>query len=170
MVLLEVCLLGCGGTMPTPERHLTALWTRYNGSGLLIDCGEGTQVSMRAQHLSFHAIDAICLTHFHADHVCGLPGLLLSMGLSGRTEPVHMIGPEGLEIVVRCLQVVAPRLPFPLVFHELTQPEEELDVAGLRVTAFAADHSVPCYGYALEVRRSRRFLPEQARALNVPTP
>lgn len=79
-LMLDICLLGTGGMMPLPRRALTALMARYNGSSLLIDCGEGTQVSIREQGWSFHPIDVICITHFHGDHISGLPGLLLSMG------------------------------------------------------------------------------------------
>ena len=86
--MLDVCLLGAGGMMPLPKRALTALMTRYNGSSLLIDCGEGTQVSIREQGWSFHPIDTICITHFHGDHISGLPGLLLSMGKE-RANPDH---------------------------------------------------------------------------------
>ena len=90
--MLDVCLLGTSGMMPLPRRALTALMTRFNGSSLLIDCGEGTQVSIREKGFSMHAIDTICLTHVHGDHVSGLPGLLLSMGNAERTEPITMTG------------------------------------------------------------------------------
>lgn len=76
--MLDVCLLGTGGMMPLPYRKLTALMTRYNGSNLLIDCGEGTQVAIREKGWSVHDLDVICFTHYHADHISGLPGLLLS--------------------------------------------------------------------------------------------
>ncbi len=91
--MLEVCLLGTGGMMPLPNRWLTALMTRLNGSSLLIDCGEGTQVAIREKGWSFHDIDVICFTHYHGDHISGLPGLLLSMGNAERREPVTLIGP-----------------------------------------------------------------------------
>ena len=97
----EVCLLGTSGMMPLPGRFLTSAMTRYNGSGLLIDCGEGTQVALRKRGFSCHDIDTILITHTHGDHVSGLPGLLLSMGNAERTEPVRIIGPKGTEAVVR---------------------------------------------------------------------
>ena len=92
--MLDVCLLGTGGMMPLPYRKLTALMTRYNGSNLLIDCGEGTQVAIREKGWSVHDLDVICFTHYHADHISGLPGLLLTLGNAERTRPVHMIGPK----------------------------------------------------------------------------
>ena len=106
--MLDVCLLGTSGMMPLPRRALTALMTRFNGSSLLIDCGEGTQVSIREKGFSMHAIDTICLTHVHGDHVSGLPGLLLSMGNAERTERLTIIGPKGMKKVVESLLVVAP--------------------------------------------------------------
>ena len=91
--MLDVCLVGTGGMMPLPRRWLTALMTRYNGSSLLIDCGEGTQVAVKEKGWSFKPIDVICFTHYHGDHISGLPGLLLTMGNADRTEPLTLIGP-----------------------------------------------------------------------------
>jgi len=112
--MLEICLLGTGAMMPLPDRKLAALLMRRNGRLLLVDCGEGTQVAVRQSGWSLARIDAICLTHFHADHVAGLPGLLLTMGACGRSEPVLITGPAGLEWVVRSLRVIAPELRFEL--------------------------------------------------------
>ena len=86
--MIDVCLLGTGGMMPLPGRALTALYTRYDGRAILIDCGEGTQTAMREASLRFKCIDAIFITHFHADHMSGLPGLLLTLGNEGRA-PDH---------------------------------------------------------------------------------
>ena len=121
--------------MPLPYRRLTALMTRYNGSNLLIDCGEGTQVAIKEKGWSFKPIDVICFTHYHADHISGLPGLLLTMGNTDRTEPLTMIGPKGLERVVSALRVIAPELPFPIEFIELANPKEEITIAGYRIQA-----------------------------------
>ena len=134
--MLDVCLLGTGGMMPLPGRRLTALMTRYNGSSLLIDCGEGTQVAIKEKGWTFKPIDAICFTHYHADHISGLPGLLLTMGNTDRREPLTMIGPKGLERVVNSLRVICPELPFPIVFHEVTAPEEVIEMNGYKITAF----------------------------------
>ena len=96
--MLDVCLLGSGGMMPLPYRRLTALMARYNGNSILIDCGEGTQVAIKEKGWSFKPIDVICFTHYHADHISGLPGLLLTLGNAERTEPLVMIGPKGLYV------------------------------------------------------------------------
>ena len=111
--MLDVCLLGTAGMMPLPNRWLTSLMTRYNGNDLLIDCGEGTQIAMKEKGWSPKPIGIICFTHYHADHISGLPGLLLTMGNAERTEPVVMIGPPGLERVVNAMRVIAPELPSP---------------------------------------------------------
>ena len=166
--MLDVCLLGTGGMMPLPRRWLTALMTRYNGSSLLIDCGEGTQVAVKEKGWSFKPIDVICFTHFHADHISGLPGLLLTMGNADRTEPLTLIGPRGLERVVTALRVIAPELPFPIICRELSQPEENISIAGYEITAFRVKHNVVCYGYTLEIPRAGKFDPERAKKQEIP--
>lgn len=166
--MLDVCLLGTGGMMPLPRRALTSLMVRYNGSSILIDCGEGTQISIRQQGWSFHSIDAICFTHYHADHISGLPGLLLGIGNSERTKPLLMIGPKRLEYVVNALRVIAPELPFDIQFKELTEPEENFEVCGLNFSAFRVNHGVTCYGYSMSVDRGGKFDPVRAKAAEIP--
>lgn len=166
--MLDVCLLGCGGMMPLPYRWLTSLMARYNGSSILIDCGEGTQIAVKEQGWSFKPIDVICFTHYHADHISGLPGLLLTMGNAERTEPLLMVGPKGLERVVNALRVIAPELPFEIEFHELSEPEEVIEVHGYRIRAFKVNHNVICYGYNIEIDRIGKFNVEEARKLDIP--
>ena len=166
--MLDVCLLGCGGMMPLPRRWLTALMTRYNGRSLLIDCGEGTQIAIKEKGWSFKPIDIICFTHFHGDHISGLPGLLLTMGNADRTEPLTLVGPKGLEKVVNALRIIAPELPFPLKFIELQQPLQTLELYGYKITAFKVNHNVVCYGYTLEILRQGKFSPERAKEQNIP--
>lgn len=166
--MIDVCLLGTGGMMPLPQRALTSLMVRYNGSSILIDCGEGTQVAVKRCGWSFKPIDVICFTHFHADHISGLPGLLLTLGNAERTEPLLMIGPKKLERVVNSLRVIAPELPFPILFHELQEPEERIAFRDLTIRAFRVNHNVTCYGYNIELERAGRFDIEKARANQVP--
>ena len=165
--MLELCLLGCGGMMPLPGRKLTALMARYNGKSILIDCGEGTQVAIREKGWSFKPIDVICFTHYHGDHISGLPGLLLTLGNAQRTEPLLLIGPKGLERVVNALRVIAPDLPFPLEFRELHEKEETIELDGYRIRAFRVNHNVICYGYSLEIDRAGKFDVERAKANGV---
>lgn len=166
--MLDVCLLGCGGMMPLPRRWLTALMTRYNGSNLLIDCGEGTQVAIKEKGWTFKPIDIICFTHYHGDHISGLPGLLLTMGNADRTEPLTLIGPRGLERVVTALRVIAPDLPFEIRYLEITKPEEVFEINGYRITAFKVNHNVLCYGYTLEILRKGKFSAERAKEQEIP--
>ncbi len=166
--MLDVCLLGTGGMMPLPRRRLTSLMLRLNGKGLLIDCGEGTQVAIREQGWSFHDIDVICFTHYHADHISGLPGLLLSIGNAERTEPVTLIGPKGLIRTVEALRTIAPELPFELEFIEIREPAEEFNLCGFRIETFKCNHNVLCYGYTVNVDRQGKFDPEKAAANDVP--
>ena len=166
--MLDLCLLGCGGMMPLPRRWLTALMTRYNGSSLLIDCGEGTQVAIKEKGWSFKPIDVICFTHYHGDHISGLPGLLLTMGNADRTEPLTLVGPKGLERVVNALRVIAPELPFEIKFIEVTKPFEVLELNGYRISAFRVNHNVICYGYTIEILRQGKFSPERAREQEIP--
>lgn len=166
--MLDVCLLGTGGMMPLPGRWLTACYTRFNGSALLIDCGEGTQIALKAAGWSCHDIDVICFTHFHGDHISGLPGMLLSMGNADRTEPVTLIGPKGLESVVGKLRVIAPELPFELKFIEIETPEETIEINGYILKAYKVSHNITCYGYSQIIKRAGRFMPEKAQENEVP--
>ena len=166
--MLDICLLGTGGMMPLPGRFLTSLMTRYNGSNLLIDCGEATQIAIKKKGWVFKPIDVVCFTHYHADHISGLPGLLLTMGNAERTEPLTLIGPRGLERVVNALRCIAPELPFPLVFHELTDPVEKIEICGYQITAFKVQHNVLCYGYTLEIPRKGKFDAARAKAQGIP--
>jgi ribonuclease Z len=154
--------------MPLPRRWLTALMTRYNGSSLLIDCGEGTQIAIKEKGLSFKPIDVICFTHYHGDHISGLPGLLLTMGNADRREPLLLIGPKGLERVVNALRVIAPELPFEIQYREINGAQEVFEEHGYRITAFRVNHNVLCYGYTIEILRQGKFSAENAKALGIP--
>ena len=166
--MLDVCLLGTGGMMPLPYRWLTSLMVRYNGSSLLIDCGEGTQIAIKEKGWSFKPIDVICFTHYHGDHISGLPGMLLTMGNADRTEPLTLIGPKGLERVVNALRVIAPELPFKINYVEITEPEQTFEINGYRLKAFRVNHNVLCYGYTFEIDRAGKFDVERANAGGVP--
>ncbi|WP_130836145.1 ribonuclease Z [Lachnoclostridium sp. Marseille-P6806] len=172
--MLDICLLGTGGMMPLPYRWLTSLMVRYNGISLLIDCGEGTQIAMKKKGWSPKPIDVVCFTHYHADHISGLPGLLLSMGNAERTEPLLLIGPKGLERVVNSLRVIAPELPFALRFHELSGNEETIrfperrDFRDFHIHAFRVNHNVLCYGYFIQIDRNGQFDVARAESLNIP--
>ena len=161
--MLDVCLLGTAGMMPLPNRWLTALSLKYNGSNILIDCGEGTQIAMKEAGINFKPIDILCITHFHADHISGLPGLLLTMGNAERSEPLTLIGPKGLTRVVTALRTIAPELPFEIKCIELNEQDEYFEMNGYHIHAFRVKHAVLCYGYSVEIKRSGRFSVERAK-------
>jgi ribonuclease Z len=169
--MIDVALLGTGGTMPLPERFLNSLMLRCGGALTLVDCGEGTQVSLKMLGWGFRAVGAILITHFHADHVGGLPGMLLMIGNSGRgaDEPLTILGPPGLGRVVEGLRVIAPVLPYPVVIRELTgDPADTVAVGGMTLRAAWGEHELPCLAYRFDLPRGRAFEPDRARALGLP--
>lgn len=166
--MLEVCLLGTGGMLPLPYRYLTSLMLKAEGSQLLIDCGEATQIAIKKHEYSTNPIDYILITHFHADHISGLVGLLLSIGNSDRTEPITIAGPQGIKKVVESLLIIAPVLPFKLKYIELTEEYGELTLGAYRIEYFKLKHRIPCIGYNIYLDRLPEFLPEKAKENNVP--
>jgi len=166
--MLDVTLLGTGGMVPLPGRFLTSLMARWGGKAVLVDCGEGTQVAIRAAGLGFKHIGALCLTHFHADHIAGLPGLLLSIGNAGRTEPLKIIGPRYVGQVVDCLRVIAPQLPFAVEYLEIEGDNSAFALGDLTISAQLVEHRIPCYAYRLDLRRQPKFDVDKARRLNIP--
>ncbi len=165
--MLDICLLGTGGMMPLPYRWLTALMARFNGTSILIDCGEGTQIAMKEKGWSPKPIDIMCFTHYHADHISGLPGMLLTMGNAEKTSPLFIIGPKGLARVVNALRVVAPELPFEINYLEITEAEQVFEFDGFRIEAFRVNHNVLCYGYNIVVSRKGKFQLDKALALGL---
>lgn len=129
--MLDVCLLGSGGMMPLPYRWLTSLMVRYNGSSLLMTAGKEHRLRSRRRGGAKTDRCDLILTHFHGDHISGLPGLLLTMGNAERTEPLTLIGPKGLERVVNALRVIAPELPFELKFLEIEGATQTFELKGI---------------------------------------
>jgi len=150
-----------------PYRWLTSLMMRYNGHGILIDCGEGTQIAMKEKGWSPKPIDIMCFTHYHADHISGLPGMLLTMGNAERTEPLLLIGPKGLQRVVSALRVIAPELPFEIEYLELTENSQVISFPDFKLEAFRVNHNVVCYGYNMIIDRVGKFQVEKALELGL---
>ena len=167
--LIDVCLLGTGGMMPLPNRWLTALLLRFNGKMILIDCGEGTQIPLKLAGWGFKSIDAIFFTHYHADHVAGLPGLLLTMGNSGREEPLCIYGPPGLIDIIKGVTVIAPQLPFEIRLFELSKDNVATSGFGeIEIHSIPAEHAVPCLSYSIEVKRAGKFDVQRAKDKGIP--
>ncbi|MBR3099967.1 MAG: ribonuclease Z [Clostridia bacterium] len=167
--MLELCTLGTGGTLPLPERALASLYIRVNGRGMLVDCGEGTQVGIRRLGWGFRCLDGAVLTHYHGDHCTGLTGLLLSLEKAGRDEPFHIYGPVGIKRIVEGLCVVVPPLSYPVMLHEIPAAGSEFEMIGLKIRAFPVNHGgIPCYGFRFTLERGAAFDPEKAKALGVP--
>ncbi|RMD03030.1 ribonuclease Z [Clostridium autoethanogenum] len=167
--MLDLCLLGCGGSMPVPDRYLTSMIASYNGKKLLIDCGEGTQVSLKILGCKIKNIDVILFTHFHADHIAGLPGLLLTIANSGRNMPITIIGPIGLRKVIEGLMVIAPVLPYSINLLELCGKESYFEKIGdFNIDVLPVDHGMPCFAYSIGVDRNRKFDRDKALKNQVP--
>ena len=154
--------------MPLPDRYLSATLFRVGAHLHLIDCGEGTQVAMRKHGWGFKRLDTILLTHFHADHVAGLPGLMHTLAHSGKTEPLHIIGPAGTYKVIEGLFVIVGGLPFEVYIHELGQGDSRELPSGVRVTAAEGEHRGTVLAYRFDLDRNPAFLPDQAEALGIP--
>ena len=166
--MIDLCTLGTGGTMPLPDRALASLYVRVGGRAVLVDCGEGTQIGIQRLSWGIQCIDAILLTHYHADHCSGLPGMLLAITKAGRTAPLHIYGPIGLERVVAGLRVIAPSLSCPIVLHEIIDDYSPFAAIGLTITPFPLRHEMPCIGYQFHLPRPALFDPIRARAQEIP--
>ena len=162
--MIDVALLGTGGMMPMPERFLSSMLLRINGRLILADCGEGTQVTLKMLGWGFKAIDTICFTHYHADHISGLPGMLLTIGNSGRTEPVKLIGPPGLKKVVEGLRLIFPELPY----IEIDNVDCVINFNDFSLKANEGDHRIKCLSYRFDISRKGKFSVEKAKTLGLP--
>lgn len=178
--MLDIALLGTGGGMPMPNRYLSASLINYRGRKILIDCGEGTQVSMRLLGWGFKSIDVICITHGHGDHIVGLPGLLATIGNSGRREAVTIVGPKGIEEIVNGLRVIAKYLPYEVniienpklinlkVNKDNMAISKEDEVSDIIIKTLEVDHSAECLAYSFLIKRQAKFDIEKAKENNVP--
>jgi ribonuclease Z len=167
--MIDVTLIGTGGMIPLPDRYLASCLIEYNGKSILIDCGEGTQISLHKGKLSMNKIETILITHCHADHVAGLPGLLLTIGNQGRTEPLYIFAPRGSTKYLNSLLIICGYLPYEVRISELHDSKaQEFEQIGFNITSIPLNHHINCLGYSLELKLKPRFLPEKAKSLNIP--
>lgn len=167
---MEAFVLGCGGMMPLPYRHLTSVLLRREGDLFLFDGGEGTQVSLRRLNLKWKKISAIFVSHTHADHVTGLPGILMLSSQVERSEPLYIFGPPKIKEYIETSQrVLDMYINYPIVVNEITEPGVIYGGDGFYVRCFPLAHTKPCLGYTLEeLDRPGEFNPEKAMHLKVP--
>ena len=161
--MLELSLLGTGGMMPLPKRWLTSLMARSNGSSLLIDCGEGTQIQLRRSRIHFSKIIAVFISHLHGDHCFGLPGMISTFGMTGRTAPLHIYAPAAFEpILEQTLSFFCQGLEFKVVFHavDTTQNKVVYEDRSLTVETIPLQHRIDCCGYLF---REKPILPHIRR-------
>jgi ribonuclease Z len=167
--MLDVCLPGTGGMIPLPERWLSCCWLEYQGKAILIDCGEGTQVALKKAGCKLSRLEMLLITHYHADHIAGLPGLLLTLGNYGKTSPLTIIGPKGLQSVVSALTIIAPALPYQVKLLEIKTDEagymEDDEIA---ISYLPLAHHIRCFGYKVSLKRKPVFNPEKAERLGIP--
>lgn len=166
---MEAFVLGCGGMMPLPYRHLTSVLLRRKGDLFLFDCGEGTQVSLKRLNLKWKKIDAIFISHTHADHVTGLPGILMLNSQVDRTEPLYIYGPPKVaEYIETSRRVLDMYINYPIIVKEITAPCVVHQGDGFYVRAFPLQHTKTCVGYTLEeLDRPGAFNPEKAMTLGI---
>ena len=166
--MIDVCLAGTGGMLPLPERWLTCFWIEYNGKACLIDCGEGTQITLAKNGCKLSRLDSIFITHVHADHISGLAGLLLSLGNCGKTGALKIYGHTGITNIIEKLCCICPVLPFELEIHELSSKNiSEFKWNDIDVKSMPLRHGIECLGYSFTLNRKAVFNPQKAKSLGI---
>jgi ribonuclease Z len=166
--MIDALLLGTGAMMPLPDRWLSSALARIGGELILFDCGEGTQIPLQQHGWGFRRLSMICLTHMHADHVSGLPGMLHAIANAGREEPVRIVGPVGTQAVVASLRIIAWPLPYAIEIEEREGGERFEIAEGVTGSLHSGDHRIPCLAFRIDVARGRQFQVEAAERAGIP--
>lgn len=169
--MIDLTLLGCGGNVPMPNRFLSSLFINYKGRKMLIDCGEGTQVAMKKYNCGFKTIDLILITHLHGDHIIGLIGLLQTMGNSGKTDDLTIVGPVGITDAMNAIKVLVEYLPYRV--YVIENPKEKFSLEhdilkDIDISTIDLEHSTECIGYSLYFKRKAKFDRQKAMSNEVP--
>lgn len=164
--MVEVCLPGTGGMLPLENRWTASCWVESQGMAILIDCGEGTQIALKKAGCKLSRLKLLLITHFHADHIAGLPGLLLTLGNYGKNTSLTIVGPAGLKQIVASLMAIAPNLPYSILLKELEG--QEFDLLDIHISSMPLQHGIPCLGYRITFKRKPVFNPNKAKKLGVP--
>ncbi|MCM1172500.1 MAG: ribonuclease Z [Clostridium sp.] len=166
--MLNYCVLGTSGMVPLPDRHLSSCMFSYNGVNILIDAGEGTQIAIKKCGISLKKIDYVLFTHYHTDHVGGLPGLLASIANSDRTSTLTIVGPKGVNRIVEASKKLVSKLPYIVKTIEIVDEAPTISIQDLKITPFPVEHTTTCFGYKLELSRFGKCDPEKAEMNDVP--
>lgn len=169
--MIDLTLLGCGGNVPMPNRFLSSLFINYKGRKMLIDCGEGTQVAMKKYNCGFKTIDLILITHLHGDHIIGLIGLLQTMGNSGKTDDLTIVGPVGIIDAMNAIKVLVEYLPYRV--YVIENPKEKFSLEhdilkDIEISTIDLEHSTECIGYSLYFKRKAKFDRQKAMSNEIP--
>ncbi|MBQ5996532.1 MAG: ribonuclease Z [Bacteroidales bacterium] len=166
----SVTVLGCSAAIPVIQRFSTAHLLQTDGRFFLIDCGEGTQIQLRRYGLSAMRIQCVFISHMHGDHTFGLPGLLSTMGMNGRTEPLHLFGPAPLEGYLQQVYAFFNPPEFEVIFHALPdQPQQIFEDKQLTVSCFPLKHRIKTWGFRFEEKeRLRNIRPDMIAYYRIP--
>jgi len=171
--MIKLTILGNNSALPAHRRHPTAQIVEMKEQLFLVDCGEGTQIQMQRFNIRKRRINYVFISHLHGDHYYGLIGLITSMGLLGRTNPLTIFGPPGLKKVLDIhLEIAQTQLPYPLIFRGLEAEETctLVDTEQYAVSCFPVEHRIPCHGFLFTLKSGgRKILPEECRKHEIPT-
>ena len=165
--MIDLLFLGNGAMMPTPRRWLSSFLMRIDGRIVMFDVGEGSQIPWQQTGWGFKRLDTICLSHWHSDHIAGLPGVLHAVANSGRTEPLTIVGPKGTRTMVNYLRAVAAELPYPVVVADLANGQS-WQIGSMRASVILGEHRIPVLLYRFDLARRREFLSTRAELDGVP--